>query len=114
MKSLEKHLSGDFDQMTLEEHLDLAIHIGHTMISLIGTANNLGHRTLNGHLRYHMHDRTEPDSPRGQLVKWLRWITSYGAKAREEVGLPTWLVDYGSWVAVNNMKEALSEVKSTR
>jgi hypothetical protein len=67
-------------------YYDIAAQIGFAYLDFIWSMNHLGHVTLRGHLKYHREEQYEPI--RQDVVKWLRWASSFGEEERQEVGYP--------------------------
>jgi hypothetical protein len=67
-------------------YYDIAAEIGFAYLDFIWTMNQLGHVTLRGHLRYHREEEYEPI--RQDVVRFLRWASSFGEEERLEAGYP--------------------------
>jgi hypothetical protein len=85
--------------------------IGHAMLSVIGSSYQMGHRTLRGHLVYQHADRDQPHTPSGELIRWLKYISSFGKEARDQVGIPPRLVGFAQWYSTDCFSKALEETK---
>jgi len=87
----------EYDSMTEEEKETIVYELGRATLGLIYAVNQLGHRTLGGHLYYHHADIDQPESTPGQLIKWLRWINAQGSEDKETIGQPSWLIGFSIW-----------------
>jgi hypothetical protein len=67
-------------------YYDIAAEIGLAFLDFVWTMRQAGHVTLRGHLRYHHEEQYEPI--RQDIVKFLRWASSYGEEERLQVGYP--------------------------
>jgi hypothetical protein len=94
------------DEMTDEEIERIVIdECGRALLSLIGSAKRLGHVSMKGHLVY-QHERRGTIS--GDAIAWIRWMTSYGEEARNEVGYPEDLADFAERWVVKQVSKNLS------
>ena len=87
----------EYDSMTEEEKQMIVYELGRATLGLIYSVNQLGHRTLGGHLYYHNADTEQSESVPGQLIKWLRWMNAQGSEAKETIGQPSWLIGFSIW-----------------
>jgi len=87
----------EYDSLTEDEKHVIVYELGLATLGLIYAVNQLGHRTLGGHLYYQNADTEQPESVPGQLIKWLRWITAQGTESKEKIGKPSWLINFSIW-----------------
>ena len=86
---------------------DHALNVGYAFLHVVASAHQLRHVSLRGHLHYQHEELYEERGAwyTADVVRWLRWITSWGKTEREENELPVELIN----LALNIRQGLLSQ-----
>ena len=83
----------------------LAASVGFAFLGIVHSAKQCGHVTLKGHLVYHNEQEYENRGHiiEADVVRWLRFMTSWGDEAREEVGYPDGLLELARALGIGGL-----------
>ena len=74
---------------------DHVLNVGYAFLHIVGSAHQLRHVSLRGHLHYQHEELYEKQGAwyTADVVRWLRWISTWGKDEREKNELPVELIN---------------------